>query len=60
MVSPLILPTAPVTVAVQIKTPGISTVDEVQVTEVLVAAMVTVTLAVPELAASPASPGYDA
>ncbi|MDA4115058.1 MAG: hypothetical protein OK442_00715 [Thaumarchaeota archaeon] len=57
MVSPLIVPAAPVTVAVQIKTPGISTVEAVQETEVLVAASVTATLAVPELAASLASPG---
>jgi hypothetical protein len=60
MISPLILPAAPVTVAVQVKMPGISMVEEAQETEVLVAALVTVTLAVPELAASFASPGYDA
>ena len=60
MVSPLISPAAPVTVAVQVKTPGIWTVEEAQETDVLVAALVTVTLAVPELAALFASPGYDA
>jgi hypothetical protein len=60
MISPLILPAAPVTVAVQVKMPGISMVEEAQETEVLVAALVTVTLAVPELAASFASPGYEA
>jgi hypothetical protein len=60
IVSPLILPAAPVTVTVHVKMPGIWTVEEAQVTEVLVEALVTVTLAVPELAALFASPGYDA
>jgi hypothetical protein len=60
MVSPIILPEAPVTVAVQVETPGMLTVEGVHETEVLVAALVTVTLAVPELAELLASPGYDA
>jgi hypothetical protein len=60
MVSPVIVPTAPVTVAVQVEKPGMSIETGVHETEVLVAALVTVTLAVPELAASLVSPGYDA
>jgi hypothetical protein len=60
MVSPVIEPTAPVTVAVHVEKPGMSTVDGVHETEVLVAALVTVVLTMPELAALFASPGYDA
>jgi len=59
MVSPVIVPAAPVTVAVQVEAPPMSMSEGVQLTEVLVAAS-TVTLAVPELAALLASPGYDA
>jgi len=59
MVSPVIVPAAPVTVAVQVEAPPMSTSEGVQLTEVAVAAS-TVTLAVPELAALLASPGYDA
>jgi hypothetical protein len=59
-VSPFIVPAAPVTVAVHVEKPGMLTEEGAQETEVLVAALVTVTLAVPELAASLASPGYDA
>ena len=60
MVSPAILPAAPVTVAVQVDMPGTLTVVGVHETEVLVVALVTVTVAVPELAELFASPGYDA
>src|SRR5580693_7577142 len=60
MISPFIVPAAPVTVAVQVVMPGTSTVVGLHATEVLVAALVTVTLAVPELAALLVSPGYDA
>lgn len=56
MVSPVIVPVAPVTVAVQVEAPPMSTREGVQLTEVAVAAS-TVTLAVPELAALTASPG---
>jgi len=59
MVSPVIVPAAPVTVAVQVEAPPMSTREGVQLAEVAVAAS-TVTLAVPELAALTASPGYDA
>ena len=60
MISPVIAPKAPVTVAVQVEMPGMLTVEGVHETVVLVAALATVTVAVPELAELLASPGYDA
>jgi hypothetical protein len=59
MVSPVIVPVAPFTVAVHVEVPPTSTRNGVQLTEVVVVAS-TVKLALPELAALLASPGYDA
>ena len=59
-VSPEIVPDAPDTVAVQLEvTPTVAGVHETE-TLVVAAVLVTVTLAVPELAVLLASPGYDA
>jgi len=60
IVSPEIVPAAPDTLAVQDEVAPAAREAGLQETDVVVVAGVTVTLAVPELAASFASPGYDA